>query len=188
MDVKESTKSGSSGNYYFDLVFKVSPKDNIFVRVMKKTNITLNREFFQKYNKKPVIMANLSESDRGDLSFYNSYYQSNITGLKTLKFKHDEVAYSNLKDIKENDNDGKHHILACFRWSEKEKVTPSSCKSPSKRVREGMVHDESGFMLISVWEDHINNFDDNECYQISDLKVRNKKAHNNGCYKDHTIR
>ena len=47
MHVGENVHS-KKGNSYFDVTVKTSAKINVTMRVMKKTNLTIHRDFFMK--------------------------------------------------------------------------------------------------------------------------------------------
>ena len=140
---------------------------------MKRTNTTLSRESLLSEVGKSVMLSNLSKSNSAFLFFFNQYYGSTIVGVNNLKFKLTAVSYDNIGDIKTSDSEGKlFNIRGCVRWISKPTLS-SSLKSPSKQLREGVIMDKTGFMPLTVWENHISQIEEDHCFSITDVKTKN---------------
>ena len=169
----ESTKSKSQ-NEYFDVKMKISTKEFQVIRVMKRTNSRINRRFFLNMQGKAVVMKNVSKSTT-DIIFYNSYYGSTMIEATTMPFKFLDVEDITIKELKEKST-GRYSFIACFRWIADEKmveVKNNNGSTSKKRLRDGVVLDESEeYILITIWEEHIDILKDSTCYLFNNISIR----------------
>ena len=68
---------------------------------MKKTNNSINRNFFLCKQGKAVVMRNVTKSNNSNISFFNQYYDSVLEDAKTMSFKLTDMEPMILSEISE---------------------------------------------------------------------------------------
>lgn len=163
--------TSKTGNTYYDVGFKISEQDNVIVRVMKKTNATLDSNFFVERIGKGLMLSNMSKSDLQHIYFYNQYYGSTSVEIK-LNFKFTDLHYTKLKDVLNARISEKFNVIGFIRWISD---THNAGQTP-KKVRDAIINDGTAHIPIAFWEKHCELKEDT-CYQISSVMLKEY------CYK-----
>ena len=164
MHVGENVHS-KKGNSYFDVTVKTSAKINVTMRVMKKTNLTIHRDFFMKKIQKAVLLRHLSKS--GETYFYNSYYGSWMEDARIIEFKHTDVYESSVSEIK-SQSTGTFSFKAALKWIGKEKQAENG-----KTLREAIIIDaDKNILPITVWQETINKCQDYKVHHFTNCTLK----------------
>ena len=132
---------------------------------MRKTNSGIGRQFFLSKINKSVMLSKLTRS--GEMLFFNAYYGSQMVGLKCLPFKITDVQFITIAEIKKEEK-GKFNVIGHIRW-----ISQMSKSNQGKAVRDAVIADATGHIVISFWEDMINNIKENQCYEVSNVSIKN---------------
>jgi len=98
----------------------------------------------------------LSQSD--EIYFFNSYYGSN--GWQALDFKFTDVQFSDIAELLVKEK-GTFNIIGQFCWIN------STINTKGKRLRGAVVADEAGHIVISFWEEIIDQLNENKsCIKV----------------------
>ena len=169
-----------SGSPYFDLWLKTSPNEHIVIKIMMQRNQGIHRQIFidKKLSGEAVTFHRLTRGNRG-IFFYNSTLGSCMQdGVSAIRFKLADTDTLKIKDLCEKSS-GRYTVNGAIKWLEQTKdITNSNTASPSKRqpkvllVRNGLIADETGEMIISVWGEHIDEIEEYQWYTLTDVNIK----------------
>jgi len=128
---------------------------------MEKTNSGVRRESFVD---KAVILSNVTKSQ--DVFFFNAYYGSTMVGKKSLGFKITEVQFTPILELKK-ETKGQFNVVGGIRW-----IGNTTTISNDKKVRDAVIADSSGHIVVSVWEGLIALINDGEFYELHDVSLK----------------
>jgi len=89
-----------------------------------------------------------------------------MVGIKSLTFKITDVQFSTIAEVKQEEK-GKFNIIGSIRW-----ISEISKATHGKRVRDAVVADETGHIIISFWEDLIDIVKEDQWYEISNVSIK----------------
>ena len=155
----ESNKS-NSGNSFFDVLLKIGGNQFQVVRVMERGQ---EREVFQKHRSKAVTII-VSESN--GTMFYNVMRGSAVHELKyTLDFE-PSIPTTPLGSNLENQVDF-IFVAGGIKWIEEERLVKGNF-----RVRKSVIKDETGELLLNIWNNLIDKIKEDHWYQLSEIEVK----------------
>ena len=101
-EVTDLLTSKDTGNRYYDVHLKTSPKDVNSISVMTKKNPAIKRNLSQqkKDASQPVKMTQLTKTETG-IIFFNSNRGSRIKDIPSVPFMSTPIDELNLIDIKD---------------------------------------------------------------------------------------
>lgn len=176
-------KISSSRNEYVDV--NVSTGQNTTKTIRAMLNKTTRRNLFveKKNDKAPVVITNLSEAKSGTL-FFNSNVGSRLTECDDIEFIYESSTVSSIADIKKDPPTGSFDILGKVKWIGAERsVKVGVDKTREKKVRDGVLGDQSGEIKISIWGDLIDELLAEEVYMFKNVVIQ----HYNGIKISTTI-
>ena len=169
-EVTDLLTSKGTGNHYYDVRLKTSPKDVNSIRVMTKQNPAIKRNLFQqkKDASQPVKMTQLTKTETG-IVFFNSNCGSRIEDIPSVPFMNTPIDELNLIDIKDKFS-GDFTIKGCIRWVKDVAEVPVNNHSETKAgnarfVRDAIISDGTFHLPISVWGDTINQINEFQYYK-----------------------
>jgi len=131
---------------------------------MRKTNIGVSRQSFLDKLKKPVMLSNLTKS--GEIMFYNAYFGSQMVGLSKLPFSMNEVSFYTINEVKSHEK-GSFDVCGSIKWISAENTT-----STKKLVRDAVIADHTGHIVITFWEDTISQIEEGKCYEVYNVTLK----------------
>ena len=171
-EVTSLLTSKDTGNHYYDVRLKTSPKDVNSIRVMTKQNPAIKRNLFQqkKDASQPVKMTQLTKTETG-IIFFNSNQGSRIKDIPSVPFMNTPIDELNLIDIKDKFS-GDFTIKGCIRCVKDVAEVPVNNHSETKAgnarfVRDAIISDGIFHLPISVWGDTINQINESQCYKLT---------------------
>ena len=174
-EIGDITKSASSTNTYFNIKIRVQPETSESVRVME--NQASRRQLFadKKEAHQPICLRNVNTADSGVI-FFNSNSGSLLYDDNSVNFTFNPESHCSIASLLDKTR-GTFTIKGRMKWLSEPKSCNTTSKgkisSPIKRtVREGLFTDKSGFLPISVWQEHIPSIDETKTMTITNVGVR----------------
>ena len=171
------------GNPYFGIQIRTSENEANHVRIMMKSNPGIKRQLFvdKKSNSQPVCMTNLSQGNSG-IAFFNTFQGSNLEEAANLvHFKPTQQKTVEIGEIQLHSPGTTFTVKGAIEWIGETKVMKSrKVKANSnedtedalgKAVRDAVIADKTGNILISVWEDLVE-LQDDQWYVISHVTTK----------------
>ena len=133
---------------------------------MKKTNSGVRRDTFADKINKPVMLSHLTKSSGGAF-FFNAYYGSRVVGVKKLDFQINDVEFLSISDVRKQSS-GQFNVIGSVRWISEISTTPNG-----KKVRDAVIADVTGHIVISIWENWIDFIQEGNSYEILNVSIKN---------------
>ena len=166
-----STFTSRSGNEFFDVKLKVSEGKTVTVRILKQANQTIKEAYLKSLRQEgePVKLKSLSNTQNG-MFFFNTSRRITIERNNSLNFSFDNKHFQNMSYIK-TQKTGIFDILATVKWLHN--VKQIDLTKVKWRLRESVLYDESGSILLTVWGDLIDSIQECKTYEFHNLSLKN---------------
>ena len=174
-EVTDLLTSRESGNHYFDIRVKTSPKDIDTIRIMSKQNPNIRRNLFQekKNASQPVKLTNVTKVENGP-SFFNSNRGSRIHDISAVSFSNTPIDDLKLINIKDKYS-GTYALKGCIKWVNSVLQVDNGKTSGSdkaKFVRDGILADDTYHLPISVWGETIDKIEEGSYYKLTHIGTK----------------
>ena len=182
-NVSEIQNSERSGNPYFDIQIRTSENEANRVRIMMKSNPGIKRQLFvdKKSNSQQIRMTNLSQGNSG-IAFFSIFQESNLEEAANLvDFKPAQQKTVEIDEIQLHSQGTTFTVKGALKWIGETKAMKSrKVKANSnedteealgKAVRDAVIADKNGNILLSMWEDLVE-LQDDQWYAISHVTTK----------------
>lgn len=167
----EIQKSTQSSNTFFDVHFQVAQEQKTVFRVMVKAHEFSKRQLFldAMVAQKPIIVKHLQVSNTGTLFFnYSSAVLDAPPHDVDFKFSPPTKEVTKIDSLLTNLTSGIFTVSGMIKWKGPQTTTEKN----GAMVRNALLCDSTGTIELSVWEDYINQLDENKFYTITDTKLK----------------
>ena len=162
--------NSANGKPFYDVFVKIAPKDQITVRIMKKSNPSVQRQTFLDalQSGRPISLKNLNKGQR-DCYFFNSFRGSLVENCQVmLDFKASDLSSTNVKELLEKTElGGTYLIVGYIKWLADIKQNVSG-----RNIRQAIFQDKTGKIPITLWEKRITEVEENNCYQMTNICLK----------------
>ena len=174
--VYQQKKSLTSSNTYFDIDFQTGENDTTTVRVMVNTATPSIRQILVSKCEtgSPILLSNLRKSQTGTV-FMNQNTVVRDMPPASIMFPFKPLSKSSVTDIKvilDQHSSGMFSISGQVTWLAQENTISNDQTKKQKRVRDAQVRDTTGSISVSIWENHIDEIQDEQFYTLTNCKLK----------------
>eukprot|EP00112_Aurelia_sp_Birch-Aquarium-sp1_P020039 Seg5075.2 transcript_id=Seg5075.2/GoldUCD/mRNA.D3Y31 product="hypothetical protein" protein_id=Seg5075.2/GoldUCD/D3Y31 len=119
---------------------------------------TVSRNLFLEKleNKSTIKMKSVSQSKGGSMAFFNANMGSRVDEpQENLPFEMVPIEPLDINEILEMEPEGQFSVKGTIKWKEEERLVFVGTEHAEKRVRDAIIADNTGHIVLSVWGEDI---------------------------------